>query len=878
MDFTELLEPVLTNGIRVNNFFNGRVLTAEDLRAEQQANRAQHRQLALALGEGVANGLEVRAGTADDGTPVLTVSPGLAFTREGDAVALGREARVRLVAEARAAEADAGLFAVCRPRSDTLELTDVGLWILSASPASGLSAERAPVVELEGDGVAGACASRWAQEGARFSVAPLPLAAAGTTPTPLAAELAELVEDVEEDVERVLRGGASDTPAVRERLARTLSVLRSGAAYLCFGADTLAERRASPLADDGFPDARHGAVDGMRGRGEVKGCEVPLALFYLSARGIEWVDAWAVRRPPVPALTAGALSVLPGSRGEAEAVAMLLQFQAHADDLAGSGLTGAQLIALQARQWFRFLPPVGLLPTLGPGATRGFGAAAFLAGYATGSPAQLPGSQVERVIRDALLGPPLDLSARGAALLYRSRENLPGGGRTPAPVVVFVNREAQPSRQRDPVAQVFQQTWTVYRGLLKRRVFLPLDAGNDASAARIAITTAVQDVMATALQNATLAAGGRLPTSDVPDGFLALHSFQEELGVLLQTGIAGVPDTQNRAAFAAQLRGLLNTAVPGGPSLRAAATQGDVLASVRAQEIINQFVGSWSGEGVAMGFIDVTYAGSPDGDTLVQGSPDTFEYRFQVANHTDKSLTIELTPSATGGGAAASGTAADWTAHLQVRAARGGQAISEVALAPAASVDVFVAVTVPPGAQAGPVTLTLLAATGAPHNKSDTAQRTLTVGAEPTAPVTRSIEIVSITPAAANATVTAGQMRTWDVILRYDADEGPEQAQFRLALTGTAPSAGQAAEWAIGFFGGTAATGTTATRTAETTRTLPAGQNDPMQLRLQVRAPTSAGGGPKTLQLRFRAESVDLPAGEQISVESATWTLTLPAP
>jgi hypothetical protein len=51
--------PILQGGIHQVNFFNGRLLTATDLRDEQAANRQQHRQLGQAAGSGVVYGLEV---------------------------------------------------------------------------------------------------------------------------------------------------------------------------------------------------------------------------------------------------------------------------------------------------------------------------------------------------------------------------------------------------------------------------------------------------------------------------------------------------------------------------------------------------------------------------------------------------------------------------------------------------------------------------------------------------------------------------------------------------------------------------------------------------------------------------------------------------
>ena len=104
MSAIELLEPFLEQGIRNTNFFNGRLLSAEDLRAEQEANRQQHQQLGQAIGEGIAYGLEVRqaidtsppSGTA---APLVKVSAGLALNRRGQALFLPSEIELALVRE-----------------------------------------------------------------------------------------------------------------------------------------------------------------------------------------------------------------------------------------------------------------------------------------------------------------------------------------------------------------------------------------------------------------------------------------------------------------------------------------------------------------------------------------------------------------------------------------------------------------------------------------------------------------------------------------------------------------------------------------------------------------------------------------------------------
>ena len=77
--------PVLDDGIDNVNFFNGRVLTAEDLRDEQRAALEHHRRLGRAHGWGIVGGLEVSPGSD---LRSVHVTSGLAFDALGDAVEL----------------------------------------------------------------------------------------------------------------------------------------------------------------------------------------------------------------------------------------------------------------------------------------------------------------------------------------------------------------------------------------------------------------------------------------------------------------------------------------------------------------------------------------------------------------------------------------------------------------------------------------------------------------------------------------------------------------------------------------------------------------------------------------------------------------------
>src|SRR5215831_11331701 len=80
-----LLTPIVNDRTRSVNFFNGRLLTGEDLTAEQQANRVAHSLLGQSIGPGVAYGLEVSESTVSSTkkAPVLAVTRGLAINPNG---------------------------------------------------------------------------------------------------------------------------------------------------------------------------------------------------------------------------------------------------------------------------------------------------------------------------------------------------------------------------------------------------------------------------------------------------------------------------------------------------------------------------------------------------------------------------------------------------------------------------------------------------------------------------------------------------------------------------------------------------------------------------------------------------------------------------
>src|SRR5689334_7951386 len=138
MSATRLDTPFLDGGIRSTNFFNGRLLSREDMHREQAAERAIHERLGRALGAGVVHGFEVTAqaiGGSSITDPVVTVRAGLAVNRHGQTVALDRDVDVSLLKPATAPAAatpGAGAFGACKPAEEGVYVTGTGVYLLAA--------------------------------------------------------------------------------------------------------------------------------------------------------------------------------------------------------------------------------------------------------------------------------------------------------------------------------------------------------------------------------------------------------------------------------------------------------------------------------------------------------------------------------------------------------------------------------------------------------------------------------------------------------------------------------------------------------------------------------------------------------------------------
>jgi hypothetical protein len=393
-----LLTPILNDRTRSVNFFNGRLLTGEDLTAEQQANRVAHSLLGQAVGSGVAYGLEVTesATLSQVASPVLSVKRGLAINPNGGTLLLDNDTDISLVRPASPTTGGSSVFKECLPMQSGVYIAGAGVYLLTIGPASATQG----LAEVSGvsTGVA-PCNSKYKADGVQFRLVQLDLT------------LAELGD---------------------------VNHLRNLVAYKCFGVADWAADVTNPF---GTHSGRHGLIDQLRAAQTITGCEVPLAVLYWTATdGVVFVDMWSVRRALVSKDLLDTWAPGAGRRRVVEGIAMFLQFQQQLNDLAGAA-PAINPLSVKVTDYFRYLPASGLLP-IGNVTGDGFDYLQFLSGRTYRNPVFMDGTRVERLIHTSFLYPAIDLSNQEMLWLYQVRENqqsFDSGANQPQLYMVFAN-------------------------------------------------------------------------------------------------------------------------------------------------------------------------------------------------------------------------------------------------------------------------------------------------------------------------------------------------------------------------------------------------------------------------------------------------------
>jgi hypothetical protein len=433
---------VLSGGILNTNFFNGRILAAEDLITFQVANAQQHRQLGRAIGDGVAWGLNISlVDKKNIAQPVLHITQGLALNRKGEAVSLPVDVDLALVKAADVVSANAGLFAECTPPQGLIP-TNLDCYLLTASPASGFQGST-PATYPSDSGFASICASRNSIEGVKFSMLPLGVSnASASDTTTLQGQAVQLYSQLKPMFANLVGfTDAAAAAAAQAQIAPLLSKFRNVVAHLCFGTDTLATFPVNPFppSNGESPFAKYGALDLLRSQGILTDCAVPLALVYWTAAGIQFVDLWSVRRPLFPAPASEAWPVFASHRRLVDGLAIFLQFQAQVAELP-STLATVPLNSISVANYFRYLPAAGFLP-VGQPQLAGVSAESFFSGIVHRKAEFIDDSLVSPLIAESANYIPCDLLNGEMIWLYKvwQSEKAIAEGAPSQAFVVFAN-------------------------------------------------------------------------------------------------------------------------------------------------------------------------------------------------------------------------------------------------------------------------------------------------------------------------------------------------------------------------------------------------------------------------------------------------------
>jgi hypothetical protein len=414
MNTRQLSEAIVEGGVRSNNFFNGRLLSAEDLSREQAASRESRRQLGQAIGDGVAYGFEVSRAAGSGPKAVVTIQPGLAINRNGDALQLPVPVDLSLVRPLEGTnQRDGAAFSTCTPFQSGVYVTGSGVYLLTVSPAQGREG-RATVSGLQNS--AAGCNTKYLVDGVQFRL------------TQLDFSTAEL----------------SDSLRVRNLVA-----------FRCFG---IAETQTGLANPFGPPLHDYGLLDELR-PDRLTDCAVPLAVVYWTAEGgLGFIDLWSVRRKPAQNRRSSDWPSLVSDRRLSEAEAMLLQFEDYIQDLRVSETSPASLVA---NRRFGFLPPAGMLPLASRSTPAGFNPVVFFGERASSKIAFLDGDSLRGLMRESLHHEPIGLGDSEGIQLYVISENIRAfeAGAGVQPVVVF----AKHTLRYQGVARFGRAAWNLDR-------------------------------------------------------------------------------------------------------------------------------------------------------------------------------------------------------------------------------------------------------------------------------------------------------------------------------------------------------------------------------------------------------------------------------
>ncbi len=325
-----LLEAIYDSGLRWPNFFNGRILTAQVLKTQQESFRTEIRTLVRSLGSGIIEGLWVEETHKRE----ISITSGLALTPRGDILAFKPEkgmAGVTLrLSESVPVMSKKSIFDECEQIVVTSNPTGSYLLLIESVERSSLEQASFSGVSVQ---TANCQLSSHQQVGAQF-------------------KLLHLNEAMYDSAE----------------VPESQSLYRSWLAHQMLG--VIPAWKAMLGAEDQIPNT---LIDHLRENGCINDRQIPMAIINLDAGKIKFVDVWSVRRPVYLRNDMGPGLQLPTNLAQfiqfgnpdlaVAQAAFFSQFQAQLADIhAVEENLGKTSNDVKASDYFTYLPSAGYFP------------------------------------------------------------------------------------------------------------------------------------------------------------------------------------------------------------------------------------------------------------------------------------------------------------------------------------------------------------------------------------------------------------------------------------------------------------------------------------------------------------------------------------
>jgi hypothetical protein len=348
MPNSQYIGPIFETGIQTPHYFNGRLLTASDLQANQYATLTRQTLFGISSGYGIVTGLEV---TAVKSNTELHIAPGKSLNRNGQVIHVQGEISLPPLPPPRQSDASASVQAdqgqFTSVKSQTIQPApdaSAGVYLLTLVPIADGYKGTAPAQLQTGNVVTGSSNS---------SIAAPPVASSQWEVERFRLKLIYLADSnltgmySVDDLQGITVNGDNR---------------RNLVAHWCFG--TLALQN---LGGDPFNfQQQYGDADPLGSLPDLGDDDVPLATFHWNGSALTFVDMWSVRRRVIRDTQSSSWQTVASDKRMAINQARFHQFQDHLNDLAKQSKqpkTGFDLSKKQLTDFFTFLPPLGFLPT-----------------------------------------------------------------------------------------------------------------------------------------------------------------------------------------------------------------------------------------------------------------------------------------------------------------------------------------------------------------------------------------------------------------------------------------------------------------------------------------------------------------------------------